>query len=78
MATVNCLRHLKKKKVTRDQRLLCAIQNETGDVVLLLHTGNDLGVMGFFFFFFPENCDKTDQVGAEIADRLKLGILSLY
>ena len=37
--------------------------------------GNDLGVMGVFF---PENCDKTDKVGAEISDSLKFGILGLY
>ena len=29
-------------------------------------------------FFFSENCDKTDQVGAEISDSLKFCILGLY
>ena len=37
-------------------------------------TGNDLGVMGVF----PENCDKTDEEGAEISDSLRFGILCLY
>ena len=53
--TGNHLRHLKKKqKVTRDQRLLCTIVNETSDIhrfYCYSHfflTGNDLGVMGFF------------------------------
>ena len=31
----------------------------------------------FGFFFFPENCDKTEKVGAKIADRFKFSILSL-
>ena len=46
-------------------------------------TENDLDVMGvffffFFFFFFSGNCDKTDEVSAKIADRLKCGTLILY
>ena len=27
--------------------------------------------------FFPDNCDKTDEVGAEISDSFKFGILTL-
>ena len=82
MATRNCLRHL-KKKVTKDQHLLCAIQKGTADIhrfyccSYIFLTGNNLGVMGVFFFvfFFLENCDKTDEVSA---DCLKFGILGLY
>ena len=53
---------LDKKKNTRDQRLLCAMQKEMGDICrfyccsYFFLTGNDLGVMSVFF---PENRDKT-------------------
>ena len=56
------------------------MQKETGDIwrfyfcSYFFLTGNELDVMGVF----PENCDKTDEVSAEIAGRLKLGILGLY
>ena len=45
---------LKKKKVTRDQRLLCIIANVTSDIhrfycySYFFLIGNDLGVMGLF------------------------------
>ena len=44
----------KKKKLTRDQRLLCTIAIETSDIHRFYYysyfflTGNDLGVIGFF------------------------------
>ena len=43
-----------QKKITRDQRLLCTIVNETSDIhrfycySYFFLTGNDSGVMGFF------------------------------
>ena len=54
MATGNHLIHM-KKKITRDQHLLCAIQKEKGDIrwfycfAYFFLTGNDLGIMGVFF-----------------------------
>ena len=75
MATGNHLRHLKKKKFTRDQRLLCVIQKEKVDIprfyccFYFFLIGSDLGVI---------NCDKTDEVGAESSDSLKFGALDLY
>ena len=55
MATWNHIRYLKKKKNTRDQRLLCALQKEMGDICrfyccsYFFLIGNDLGVMGVSF-----------------------------
>ena len=78
MATRNRLRHKKKKKKATDKYLLCAIQKEKGDICSFYYCsyffliGNDLGVMGVFF---PENCDKSEEVGAEISDSLKFSIL---
>ena len=71
---------LKKKKITRDQRLLCTIANETSDIhrfycySYFFLTGNDSGVMGFF----PENPDQFVEVSAEINGSLKFGILGLF
>ena len=80
MATGNHLRHY-KKKVTRDQRLLYAIQKQTGDICYwgsmvvpyFFQPRNDLYML--CVFFFPENHDELDKVSAEIADSLKFGIL---
>ena len=51
------------KIISRDQRLLVAIQEETGDICRL---------------FIPENCDKTEIVCSEIAGSLKVCILGLF
>ena len=89
MTTGNHLRHLKKK--LQETSTYCVQYRKkwvtyVGSTVCsyFLLTENDLGVMGvflllfFFFFFFSENCDKTDEVCAEIPGCLKFGILGLY
>ena len=56
------------------------MQKETGDICrfyccsYFFLTGNDLGVISVFSW----NCDKTDEVSAEIAGSLKFGILGFY
>ena len=63
-------------------RLLCTIANETSDIQrfycysYFFLTGNDSGVMGFFFF--SENHDQSVEVSAEINGSLIFGILGLF
>ena len=72
--STSCSAELKKN--TRDQRLLCAMQKERGDISTVIFTSSSMEMI--CFVFFSENNDKTDKVCADIAGSLKFGILGLY
>ena len=40
-------------------------------------TSSSLEMIKALWVVLPENCDKTDEVGAKISDSLKFGILGL-